>query len=177
MAGEPRHKKPVWGKKTEEFLVKVSRESVEQNTSEERPTILYFQVDYDKSKRNFYGEFEEMIFKNDKGTQVRGIITVSDTEVEEIARMVDQDTPLKFSVYFDHLKEIGIDPQIGDYFGYKHKFYYIYSKTALDASKSVIASGRNAIYISYSCYQQDDERIYIEPWRTESDTGTEENIK
>lgn len=173
----PKQKKPVWGKKSEEFLVKLSREAVEQNTSEDSPTILYFQVDYDKSKRNFYGEFEEMIFKNDKGVQVKGIITVFDNEVEEIARMVDQDTPLKFSAYIEHLKEIGIDPQIGDYFGYKHKFYYIYSKTALDSNKAIIASGRDAVHITFSCYQQDDERIYIEPWRTESDLGSEDNIK
>ena len=177
MPADPKQKKPVWSKKTEEYLVKVSRESVEQNTSEERPTILYFQVDYDRSKRNFYGEFEEMVFTNDKGVQVRGIITVQDTEVEEIARMIDQDTPLRFSVYTDHLAELGINPQIGDYFGYKHKFYYIYSKTALDSNKAIIASGRKAIHISYECYQQDDERIYIEPWRTTSDLGSEEKIK
>lgn len=170
-------KKKVWGNKTEEYLVKVSREAVEQNTSEEKPSVLYFQVDYDKSKRNFYDEFEEMIFKNDKGIQVKGIITVFDNEVEEIARMIDQDTPFELSVYTSHLKELGIDPQIGDYFGYKHKFYYIYSKTAIDSNKSVVASGRNAVHITYSCYQQDDERIYIEPWRTQSNLGTEENIK
>ena len=60
-----------YGDKTLKYLKKLSRESVEQHTN---TSVLYFEVDFERSKRNFYGEMLIRIWKNPIGISVKGVI-------------------------------------------------------------------------------------------------------
>lgn len=162
-----------FGENTQKMVETLSRTAVE-NYNEN--TVLYLEIDYGKSKRNFYGEFEIIKFVHEKGIEVKGIVNIINSETEEVSKLFNQNTLIEFSCYVSHLKELKIQPDFGNYFAYKNKFYYIYGRTALDASQSVIANGREPIWIKYNGYQEDDEAIYSEPWRMQSTFGDENSI-
>ncbi len=162
-----------WGKDSQAFLESVSRDAIEVYNEN---FVLYFQVDYTKSKRNFYGEYEIIEFTEKKGVAIKGIVTVHDQETEEIAKLINQNTILSFGCYVNHLKDLGIDIRLGNYFSYKNKFYYIYNKVALDANRNVVASGTDVVWNKYDCYQEDDEAIYGDGWRETSNEGSQDKI-
>lgn len=162
-----------WGKDNQDFLESISRDAVEVYNEN---SLLYFQVDYAKSKRNFYGEYEIIEFVEKKGISVKGIITIQDQDTEEIAKLLNQNTTLVFGCYINHLKELGVDIRIGNYFSYKNKFYYIYNKVALDANRNIVASGKDPVWNSFQCYQEDDEAVYGDGWRENSNEGSQEKI-
>lgn len=145
-----------WGENTQNFLVHASRTAVEDYSEN---FVLYFEVDYLKSKRNFYGEFEILQFKDENGKKIKGVVNVENSEVSESFQLLEQNTSLAFFCYIEHLKDLGIDIQVGDYFKYKNKFYYVFNVIALDANKNVIASGDEPIWQKYNCYQEDNEII------------------
>jgi hypothetical protein len=148
--------KAFYGDKTSNYLKKVSRESVEKHTN---TSVLFFAVDYERSKRNFYGELIIRVWTNPIGIEVKGVIQLdegTDVVVEDIPNKIIQ---LNFSCYIAHLRELGIDPQIGDYFSTKNRIYMIHNKTILDANETAIMTDREALYIKYDCVQADDEQL------------------
>lgn len=162
----------IWhGKKTQEFLQKISRESLEEHSD---VSVLFFEVDYDRSKTNFYGEFEHKYFKNNKGIELRGTVNITGNEIE--GTPPDQTTNLVFGVYAQQLKEKGISPEMGDYISAKNKFYLIKNKIALDANKNTISPNGEPIWQSYTCAEVEDEEMFIEFWRTNSTDGTKNDL-
>ena len=145
-----------FGGKDAKYLKKLSREAVEKHTN---TSVLFFGVDYERSKRNFYGELIIRVWTNPLGIEVKGIIQLdegTDVVIEDIPNKIIN---LNFSCYIAHLKELGIDPQLGDYFSTKNRIYMIQKKTILDANQTSLATDREAMYIKYECVQADDEQL------------------
>jgi hypothetical protein len=145
-----------FGDKTRNYLEKKSRISVEKHTN---TTLLYLQIDFERSRRNFYGEILVKAWVNPNGVKVNGIVNItegSDIILEDIPHQV---ATLDFSTYISHLKELGLDPQIGDYFSTKNRVYMIYKRTIVDANLVSIATDQQAVMIKYTCGQVDDESL------------------
>ena len=150
-----------FGKKTENYLKKMSRESVEKHTD---TSVLYFEIDIENSKRNFYGELLVKRFVNPLGIEVKGIIEITagnDIVVEDIPNAIAN---LKFSCYIQHLQELGVDPKIGDYFSTKNRVYFIFKKEIIDTNRGGIGTDRQQLSIQFECVQADDEQIHPGLW-------------
>lgn len=162
-----------YGNKTANYLKKLSRESTEKHTN---TSVYYFQVDYEKSKRNFYGELVIKRWVNPLGVEVKGIIQLdegSDIVIEDIPNKI---MTLNFSCYIEHLRELGIDPQLGDYFTTKNRVYMIHNKTITDSNLVSIKTDAEALYIKYDCTQADDSQIEIPGSMDGSPLGTKNDI-
>ena len=146
----------LFGDKSLKYLEKMSRTAVEDYTN---TSLLFFEIDYQASKKNFYGELIIKQFVNPLGIEIKGTI-----EITEGADIATEDIPsklthLKFNCYLGHLKELGIDPRLGDLFSVKNRFYYIYDKTILDADKVSIGVDRGALNVEFKANQLDSEQI------------------
>lgn len=161
-----------YGDKTLKYLKKLSRESVEQHTN---TSVLYFEVDFERSKRNFYGEMLIRIWKNPLGISVKGVIQLDQSDEIAIEDIPNKTMSLNFSCYLDHLKELDIEPKIGDCFSIKNRIYMIYDKTILDANMVSVAVDREALYIKYTCIALDSEQIQI-PGERPSSLGSKNDI-
>jgi hypothetical protein len=162
-----------FGGKDMAYLKKVSRSAVESITN---TSVLFFAVDYEKSKRNFYGELIVRTWVDPLGIEVKGIIQLeegSDTSVQDIQNKI---LTLNFSCYISHLKELGIDPQIGDYFTTKNRVYMIHNKSILDANQVSVGTDREALYVKYECVQGDDEQLAPPGSYDGSPIGTKNDI-
>lgn len=160
-----------FGQKTANYLKKLSRESVEKHTD---TSVLYFEIDVENSKRNFYGELLVKRFVNPRGTEVKGIIDISagnDLTVEDIPNAIAN---LKFSCYIEHLQELKIDPKIGDYFSTKNRTYFIFKKEIIDTNRGAIGTDRSQMTIQFECVQADDEQLHPGLW--DGNTITKNNI-
>ncbi len=161
------------GSKTQNYLKKLSRESIEKHTN---TSVLFFAVDYEKSKRNFYGELLIKKWVNPTGIEVKGIVQLDeggDIVVEDIPNKV---MVLNFSCYISHLRELGIDPQLGDYFSTKNRIYMIHNKSILDANQVSVKTDSEALYIKYDCVQADDSQIEIPGSMDGNPMGTKNEI-
>lgn len=145
-----------FGDRSRNFLKRMSREVVE---SLNNFTVLYFEVDYENSKRNFYGELVVRKFTNAKGIKVNGILKIEQGTDLSQGDIPNKITTLEFGCYLDHLKELGIQPKIGDYFSTKNRIYYIYDKTIADANLLSVNTDQEAIAIRYSCVMADSEQL------------------
>ena len=163
----------LYGDKTANYLKKLSRTAVEDysNTS-----LLYFEIDYAKSKRNLYGELVYKAWKNPSGVDIKGIIDLQQGQDIQQGDVPNKILTLNFTVYLDHLKELGVEPKLGDYFTIKNRFYFIYDRLLLDANQSALGVDREAIYIKYVCVQADDEQIQP-PGDGQSPLGTANDIR
>lgn len=147
-----------FGSKTANYLKKLSKESVESHTN---TSVLFFAIDYEKSKRNFYGEVIIKKWVNPLGVEVKGIIQLdegTDIVIEDIPNKV---MTLNFSCYIAHLRELNIDPQQGDYFATKNRVYMIHDKTILDANQVSIMTDAEALYCKFLAVQADDSQLEI----------------
>ena len=145
-----------FGGKDMAYLKKISRSAVENITN---TSVLFFAVDYEKSKRNFYGEMLIRMWVNPLGIEVRGIINLEEGAETNIGDIQNKILKLDFSCYISHLKELGIDPQIGDYFSTKNRIYMIYGKSILDANQVSVGTDREALYCNYHCIESDNEQL------------------
>ena len=145
-----------FGNKSESFLKKKSRQAIENYTD---TSLLYFEIDYNKSKKNLYGELLMKEWVNPNGIQIYGTIEITESSQSELERIPQKLLNLKFSCFIDQLKEIGIMPQIGNYFATKREFYYIHDKTLLDANKYSINTDNEAMSIVFTCTQIDEEAL------------------
>ena len=171
-AKDTRSGRAFYGDKTLSYAKRLSRESVEKHTD---TSVLFFEVDWERSKKNFYGELLIKKFVNPKGIEVKGIV-----DLTEGGDIVTQDIPnqllnLKFSCYVNHLQELSIDPKIGDYFATKNRVYFIYGKQITDANKNSVGVDRETVSIVYSCVEADSEQIFPGLYDSQ-DGGTKNDI-
>lgn len=150
-----------WDDKTVGFIKEMSRTVLEdyQNIS-----VLYFQIDWSKSQKNFYGEMKFKKFVNPLGIQVRGAITIGQGEEQLNQGIPNKIMRLTFSCYTEHIKELNIEPNFGDYFAYGQRLYQIYDKTIKDYGPGNVNGNRERMRIDYYCVQEDDETIQKNAW-------------
>lgn len=157
---EPRNRednsKIGFGSKTNQYLIKKSREAVEEYSGN---TVLYFEVDVENSKRNFYGEMIIKKWKDPKGVKIKGTVEITESQSVNLADIPNKITQLKFSCFTAHLKDLGISPQIGDYFSVKNRFYFIQNKEILDVNEHTINVDNDAYSIVYNCGEADSESV------------------
>lgn len=145
-----------FGQKSTDFLKKKSRDAVEIYSD---TPVLYFEVDVENSKRNFYGEMIVKKWKNPKGAKVKGTVEITESSEFNLADIPNRLTQLKFSCYIDHLKDLGIWPQLGDYFSVKNRFFFIQTKELLDVNKHAIMVDKDAYSITFTCGEADNETV------------------
>lgn len=154
------------------YLKKQSREAVE--THHNSP-ILYFAVDWENSHRNFYGEMMMKKFVDNKGTEVKGTYKIEQVEETTLQGIPNQLMRITVSVFVEHLKELGIDPKFGDYFGIGKRLYQIYKRTLPDAGPGNLLMNRERMRQDFYAIQSDDERLQTDVWG--DNLGLEYDIK
>lgn len=150
-----------FGDKDASYLKEMSRQAVEEHNN---VSLLYFAVDWENSKRNFYGELTMKKFKNPLGVQLVGIIKMNQGEEQQNQGVPNKIMKLTFSCYVEHLKEKSVEPQLGDYFSYGQRIYEIYDKTLKDYGPGNLIGNRERMRIDYLCVQADDEIIQRQPF-------------
>lgn len=150
-----------FGDRDVEFLKKKSREAVEDIND---LTVLYFQLDWEKSKRNFYGEIIVKKFVNVKGVQVRCMINMTQGQEELQQGIPNQLMLLNVSCYVEQLKELNIEPNYDDFFLYGQRAYRIYKRTLADYGPGNVLGNRSRMRIDYNCIQVDDEEFQSDIW-------------
>ena len=143
-----------FGQKSTDFLKKKSRAAVENYSD---TAVLYYEVDYENSKKNFYGEMLVKKWKNQRGVKVQGTVSITESTELNLADVPNKLTSMKVSVYTEHLRELGIWPQNGDYFSAKNRMYVIQTKEILDVNEHSILVDKDAYSIVFNCGEADDE--------------------
>jgi len=157
MSGSPKNNERTgFGNKTLDYLKNKSRTAVEKYTD---TTALFLELDFERSKKNFYGEILIKAWRNPRGTAVNGIISIKEADEVTVEDIPNQIASLDFVVYIDHLKELGIWPQLGDYFTIKNRMYLIHRKSLLDSDKNSILTDKEAVTIKFYCIEADSENI------------------
>ena len=147
-----------FGNKTLEFLKKKSREAIEINSE---ASVLFFELDYINSHRNFYGELLVKKWKNPRGVCIKGLITVKEGGDQSIEEIPYQLATMEFVVYIDHLKELNVWPQLGDYLSYKNRHYFIWKRALLDTDKNSVLNDKEAVTTIFKCVEADQESIVV----------------
>lgn len=150
--------KILFGDKSLEYLKKKSRIATEDYTD---TSVLYFEMDYESSKRNFYGEMIVKKWKNALGVKVNAIVNITEADTTNLEGIPNKLLTGEVTVYIEHLKELGIEPQIGDYFTSKNRIYFIHDRTIADSNKVQVAVDREAIFIMYHIVESDDEQTQV----------------
>lgn len=145
-----------FGDKDLKYLKKVSRQSVETHHNS---SVLYFEIDWVNSKRNFYGELIMKKFIHPKGIPVLCALNIKQGDASMFQGVPNKILNLTVSVYIDQLKELGIEPKLGDYFGVGKRLYEIYDKTIEDTGVGSLMFKRGNIRQDFFCIQSDDEVI------------------
>lgn len=146
----------IWGSKTQEYLRRKSRQSLEKNSD---TALLFFQLDLENSKKNFYGETLAKVWVNNKGVLVNGTIDLKEGNESSQSDIPNKLLTLTFGVYNEHLKELGIEPRLGDYFASKNRFFLIHNKTIPDSNSVSVLTDRESLYTRYELIQVDDEQL------------------
>lgn len=160
-----------FGSKDMQYLKKVSRQAIEKHTDTE---AIYMQIDYEKSIRNFYGELLVKKFVNPRGIPVKGVIAADENDTVTLEKIPNKITKFALSCYSDHLRELGVEPQIGDYFVLQNRYYMIWDRGITDAVNPV-AVGRENLSITYKCSEADDEEVLPDIFQKE-DRGSQNDI-
>jgi hypothetical protein len=171
-AKETDNGKLYFGDKDAAFLKKTSREAVEGHHN---APILFFAIDWLLSKRNLYGETLIKKFVNTKGVEVRGIYKIEEDEQTQTNGIPNKLMKLTVSVYTEHLQEIDIAPQLGDYFGIGKRLYRIVKKTIDDAGPGQLMMNRERMRQDFFAVQDDDEVLQKDIWG--ENLGLEQDIK
>ena len=164
--------KLYFGDKDASYLKKTSREAVE--THHNAP-ILYFEIDWIQSKRNLYGETLVKKFKNSKGVEVYGIYKIQEDDATQTNGIPNKTLKLTISVYTEHLEELNITPQRGDYFGIGKRLYRITDKTIEDVGPGNLLMNRERMRQDFFASQDDDEVLQKDIWG--DNLGIESDIK
>ena len=156
-----------------EYLQKKSREVVEE---QQNFSVLYFEVDWINSKKNFYGELIYKKFTIPKGIPIKGSI-----KLEQGSEQMSQGVPnkimkLTLSIYTQQLDELGVRPKLGDYFGIGNRFYEIFDRTIEDVGVGNVMIDRKQMRLDYKCVQADDEVMFRDAWGNDN-LGTESKLR
>ena len=150
----------AWGEKTQNYLEEKSRISVEEHTN---TPVLFFEIDYEKSHKNFYGEILHKIFKNNFGVPLEGTVEIVAEEISyDEGGIINKGNVLNFGCFISMLKEKKVNPKWGDYLYAKNKWYSIFDKTALDANETAVAYDK-ATTIKFRAAECTDEEINFDP--------------
>lgn len=161
-----------FGSKDMAYLKKVSRQAIEKHTD---TSAIYLEIDYENSIRNFYGELIVKKFVNPLGTLIKGVMNVEESDTVTLEKVPNKITKFTISCYLDHLRELGVEPRIGDYFVLQNRYYMIWDKTITDAVNPV-AVGRENLSVNYKCSEADDEEVLPELFQKE-DRGSQNDIE
>lgn len=162
-----------FGDKDASYLKKMSREAVE--THHNLP-ILFFEIDWEQSKRNFYGEMLYKKFKNPKGVELRGSYQIAQSDESDFQGVPYKLMKMIVSIYKEQLDELFINPKLGDYFGIGNRLYMIYDKTIPDVGPGNLIINRERMRVDYKTLQEDTESLTPNPW-PKDETGYETDIK
>jgi hypothetical protein len=143
-----------FGDKTADYLKRKSRQAVE---GYHNAPILFFEIDWIKSKKNFYGEMLMKKFKEGTGVPVKGIYKLNQQQDSVQNGIPNKIMKLTVSLYTEHLEELGINPALGDYFGIGKRLYLIYDKTIEDVGPGNLMMNRGRMRQDFLCMQEDDE--------------------
>jgi hypothetical protein len=160
-----------FGNKDADYLKKVSRQAVEEHHN---APILFFSIDWAKSKKNFYGEMTMKKFREPLGTPVKGIFKIEQGEEQLQQGVPNKIMKLTVSIYIDQLEELNIKPELGDYFGIGKRLYQIYDKTIEDVGPGSLMMNRGRFRQDFHCLQDDDEVLMKNAYG--SNTGLESQI-
>ena len=163
-----------FGPKTQNFLKQKSREAVEQYHN---APILYFEIDWEQSKRNFYGEMTMKKLKNPLGVEVRGIYKISQSEENAFQGLPNKLMTLIASFYVESLEELNIQPKLGDYFAIGWRAYQIYDKTIPDVGPGNFLMNKERMRIDFKCVQEDQESFNDGDFWANIARGYEADIK
>jgi hypothetical protein len=161
-----------FGSKDMQYLKKMSRQAIEKHTDTE---ALYLEIDYENSIRNFYGELIVKKFVNPKGVPVKGVIAVEEHDNVTLEKVPNKITRFTLSCYTDHLRELNVEPKMGDYFILQNRYYMIWDRGITDAVNPV-AVGRENLSITYKCTEADDEEVLPEIFQKE-ERGSQNDIE
>jgi|GEM_PF-2782280 len=150
-----------FGSKDAAYLKKVSRQAVEDH---HQSSILFFEIDWFKSKKNFYGEMTMKKFKNPLGVELFGIYKIEQENPVNTFGIPNKTLTLTVSVYVEQLVELNIEPKLGDYFGIGRRLYEIYDKTISDVGVGNLLGKRGRVRQDFKCRQGDDETLDKNPF-------------
>lgn len=148
--------KLYFGDKDAAYLKQVSREAVEETHN---MPILFLEIDWINSKRNFYGEMTVKRFKNPKGVQIRGSYKIEQNPMTTQNGIPYKTMRLTVSIYTEQLQELSIEPKIGDYFYAGSRYYQIYDRTINDVGPGNLMMQRERMRCDYFTFEVDDETI------------------
>ena len=145
-----------FGGKDAAYLKKVSRQAVEDH---HKTSILFFEIDWFKSKKNFYGEMTMKKFKNPLGVELFGMYKIEQENPVNTFGIPNKTLKLTVSVYVEQLVELSIEPKLGDYFGIGRRLYEIYDKSISDVGIGNLLGKRGRVRQDFICRQGDDETL------------------
>ncbi len=163
--------KLYFGNKDIDYLKKVSRQAIEDHHN---ISILYFEVDYNLSKSDFYGQLLIKKFKNPKGLELKGAYKIEQDSNISFQGIPNKSLKLSVFLYTDLLKELFVEPKLGDYFGIGKRLYLIVDKTTNDVGPGSIFVKRGRVTIDYKCIEETDEALLENPFGESN--YSEENI-
>ena len=124
---ETKSGRKMLGDKDLDYLEHVSRQSVEEHGDF---SVLYFALDWERSKRNFYGELLMKKFKVVKGVPLKVKYIIKEGEETLQNNIPNQLLELNVSVFVQQLRELDIDPKLDDYFALGQRLYRIWRSRA-----------------------------------------------
>ena len=139
-------------------------------------SVLYFEVDWVNSKKNFYGELIYKKFTIPKGTPIKGTIKLEQGTEQMSQGIPNKIMKLTLSIYTQQLDELGMRPKLGDYFGIGNRFYEIYDRTIEDVGVGNVMIDRKQMRLDYKCVQADDEVMFRDAWGNDN-LGTESKLR
>ena len=148
--------KALIGQKDIDYIKQVSREAVEEHHNQ---PVKYFELDWEGSKKNFYGEILVKRFINPTGVDLRGQVQLQQGDMATTHGVPYKTMTMTFSVYTEQLQEKGVEPKLNDYFLVGTRYYQIWDKTINDVGPGQIMLNRGRMRCDYKCYEVDDEAI------------------
>jgi hypothetical protein len=173
-AKESHNGRLYFGNKTQEYLKQTSRQAVEEYHN---APILYFEIDWEQSKRNFYGEMTMKKLKSPRGIEVRGAYKITQSEENAFQGLPNKLMSLVASFYVESLEELHIEPKLGDYFAIGWRVYQIYDKTIPDVGPGNLILNRERMRIDFKCLQEDTESYSGANMWSNINLGYEADIK
>lgn len=161
-----------FGEKTAAYLKKKSRQAVENYHNS---PILYFGIDWDESKKNFYGEVLYKKFTSPQGVPIKGTYQINQNPDSISDGIPSTSLKLIVSIYIDQLKELNVNPNRGDYFFIGTKYYQIYSATTDDVGPGNLLMNRERMRKDYFCFEDTGESFKINHFKGEEDTRDNTN--
>lgn len=154
--------KQLLGNKDLQYLEQVSRQAVEEHNNF---SVLYFELDWELSKKNFYGELLVKKFKTIKGVPVKVKLKIKEGEETVFNNIPSQLLQLDLAIYTEQLKELNIDPKLDDFFALGQRLYRIHTRSINDSGVSGnVMVNRKRMEMKYFCIQEDDENLQKDVW-------------